>query len=228
MLCLPKSSSCQGNTKASEGLVPKCPSPREKLSTCGSAEPSKGRLLVGQRGCVRLGRRSSFRFWKLHSVSLGEGTVDLHKCLALGLRDYHVDVDSSEEAEGSEDEKTVGPDGHLKQRGGEGGDPSDNTLGASASHRDFLHGHFYSTPRGKNSGQTGPIPNLQKGPLVLGSHGLHRLWVLPALEDEVWLTQGREVAGVCSSSGTLPFLIFNKEPFPTLRGNPLCKRGMAY
>lgn len=154
---------------------------------------------------MSLGRRS-FVFWKLHSVSLGEGTVDLHECLALGLRNYHEDVDSGEEAEGSEDEKTIGPDGCLEHRGDEGeGDPSNNTLGASASHRDALCGHFYSTPRGKDSRQPGPIPNLQKGPLVLGSHGLHRLWVLPALEAEVWLTQGREVAGVCSSSGTTIF-----------------------
>lgn len=69
---------------------------------------------------MRLGRGSSFLFWKLHSVSLGEGTVDLHKCLALGLRNYHEDVDSGEEAEGSEDEETVGPDGRLEHRGARG------------------------------------------------------------------------------------------------------------
>lgn len=157
MLCLPKTSGCQGSAKASEGLVPSVLLQERSWITRGSAKPSKGRLLVRQRGCVRLGRRSSFLFWKLHSISLGKGTVDLHKCLALGLRNYHEDVNSGEEAEGSEDEKTVGPDGRLEQTGVE--ETFRQHTWCLCESQGFS---FYSTPRGENSRQTGPIPNLQK------------------------------------------------------------------
>lgn len=81
---------------------------------------------------MRLGRGYFFLFWKLHSVSLGKNTVYLHKCPALGLRDYHIDVSGREETDGSKDDKTVGPNGHL-ERGQEEGDPSDNTLGLFVS-----------------------------------------------------------------------------------------------
>lgn len=123
VLCFPKSSSCHGDTKVSE-LLPslKAWSPSVLLkegspSTRGSTKPSKGCLLARQRGSVRLGHRHVFLFWKLHSISLGKSAVYLHKCLALGFRNYHVDVSSREDAENSEDEKTVSPDGHLEQRG---------------------------------------------------------------------------------------------------------------
>lgn len=53
------------------------------------------------------------RLWNLHSVSLGKNSVYLHKCLALGLRDHHVDVNSSEEADSGKHDETVGPDGLL-------------------------------------------------------------------------------------------------------------------
>lgn len=100
---------------------------------------------------MRLGRGGSFfLIWKLHSISLGKSTVYLHKCPALGLRNYHIDVSSREETECSKDEKTVGPNGHLEQMEG---DTLDNTLSVFVSHRDFLHGQIYSTP--KNSRKTG-------------------------------------------------------------------------
>lgn len=88
----------------------------------GSSELSKGCFLGRQRRCVRLGRGYFFLFWKLHSISLGKSTVYLYKCPALGFRDYHVDISSSEDTDASEDEKAVGSDGHLG-RGQEEGDP---------------------------------------------------------------------------------------------------------
>lgn len=39
--------------------------------------------------------------------------VYLHKCFALGLRNHHIDVNSSEEADSSKDDETVGPNGLL-------------------------------------------------------------------------------------------------------------------
>lgn len=114
----------------------------------GSSEPSEGCFLGRQRRCVRLGRGNFSLFWKLHSISLGKSTVYLYKCPALGLRDYHIDVSGSEETDAGKDEKAVGSDGHL-ERGQEEEDPSDSALGAFVTHRDFLHGQIYSTPRGK-------------------------------------------------------------------------------
>lgn len=64
---------------------------------------------------MRLGCGSFFLLWKLNSISLGKSTVYLHKCPALGLRNYHIDVSSREETECSKDDKTVGPDGHLEE-----------------------------------------------------------------------------------------------------------------
>lgn len=80
------------------------------------AEPSEESFLRGRR-CVRLNTCGFFsRLWNLHSVPLGKNSVYLHKCLALGLRNHHVDVNSSEEADSGKDDETVGPDGLLGER----------------------------------------------------------------------------------------------------------------
>ena len=56
-----------------------------------------------------------FLLWNLRSVSLGKNSVYLHKCSALGLRNDHVDVNSSEEADFGRDNETVGTSDFLGQ-----------------------------------------------------------------------------------------------------------------
>lgn len=56
-----------------------------------------------------------FLLWNINFVSLGKNSVYFHKCLALGLRDHHVDVNGREEADSSKDDETVGPNGLLGQ-----------------------------------------------------------------------------------------------------------------
>ena len=56
-----------------------------------------------------------FLLWDLHSVSLGKNSVYLHKYSALGLRNDHVDVNSSEEADFGRDNETVGTSDFLGQ-----------------------------------------------------------------------------------------------------------------
>lgn len=64
---------------------------------------------------MRLDIRDFILLWNLHSVSLGKNSVYLHKCLAFGLRNHHVDVHSSEEADSSKHDETVGPNGFLSR-----------------------------------------------------------------------------------------------------------------
>lgn len=54
-----------------------------------------------------------FLLWNLNFVSLGKNSIYLHKRFALGLRNHHIDVNSSEEADSSKDDETVGPNGLL-------------------------------------------------------------------------------------------------------------------
>lgn len=62
------------------------------------AEPLKGSFLGRQRPQVRPDICDFFfLLWNLHSVSFGKNSVYLHKCLTLGLRNNHTDVNSSEE-----------------------------------------------------------------------------------------------------------------------------------
>lgn len=57
-----------------------------------------------------------FLLWNLRSVSLGKNSVYLHKYSALGLRNDHIDVNSSEEADFCRDNETVGTSDFLGQR----------------------------------------------------------------------------------------------------------------
>lgn len=80
------------------------------------AGPSEGSFLGGRRRGRLRTCGFFFQLWNLHSVSLGKNSVYLHKCLALGLRNHHVDVHSSEEADSGKRDETVRPDGLLGER----------------------------------------------------------------------------------------------------------------
>lgn len=56
-----------------------------------------------------------FLLWNLRSVSLGKNSVYLHKYSALGLRNDHIDVNSSEEADFCRDNEMVGTSDFLGQ-----------------------------------------------------------------------------------------------------------------
>lgn len=83
----------------------------------GHAEPLKGSFRDRHRGYVRPNICDFFfLLWNLNFVSLGKNSIYLHKRFALGLRNHHIDVNSSEEADSSKDDETVGPNGLLDGR----------------------------------------------------------------------------------------------------------------
>lgn len=100
----------------------------------GCVEPLKGSLPGRQRRYVRPSICDFFfLLQKLHSVSLGKNSLYLHKCSALGLRNDHVDVNSSEEADSGKDNESVGTTDLLGQetRKQEGTEEERNARGSS-------------------------------------------------------------------------------------------------
>lgn len=116
---------------------------------------------------MRLDICDFFVLWNLHSVSLRKNSVYLHKCLALGLRNHHVDVHSSEEADSGKHDETVGPDGLLsretrkQENGRERRKSRQGQLPLCESSRSFWVTSFIFTPGG-NSWKAGSRPRIIK------------------------------------------------------------------